>query len=126
MAFPHRTRKRGGANVHKNFGVAALQRRMEFEFEGRIGAGRRVRSGERTTQRDGFRERDGSARLRTLELKIPELREHGVFPPFSSRARPPGGLWPPWFGKPGCSASGFSRTGRSPARGPGPGSTRPT
>jgi len=64
-----------------------LQRLMDYDVEGRIGAGRYERSDERTTQRNGFRERSYDTRVGTLELKIPKLRKGSYFPPSSSRAK---------------------------------------
>jgi len=48
---------------------------MEFEVDGLIGAGRHERSDERTTYRNGHRERQLETRLGTLDLKIPKLRQ---------------------------------------------------
>jgi putative transposase len=50
--------------------------------EGVIGAGRYERSGERTTWRNGYRERTLDTRLGPLNLKIPKLRTGSYFPPF--------------------------------------------
>jgi putative transposase len=52
-----------------------LQRLMEFEVDGLIGAGRHERSDERTTYRNGYRDRQLETRLGTLDLKIPKLRQ---------------------------------------------------
>ena len=43
-----------------------LQRLMDYDAEGRIGAGRYERSDERLTQRNGFRERSYDTRVGTL------------------------------------------------------------
>jgi len=59
-----------------------LQRLMEFEVDGLIGAGRHERSDERTTYRNGYRERQLETRLGTLDLKIPKLRQGTYFPAF--------------------------------------------
>ena len=59
-----------------------LQKLMEFDIENRVGAGRYERSDARTTQRNGYRERDLETRLGTLELKIPKLRKGSYFPAF--------------------------------------------
>jgi len=58
-----------------------LQRLMEFEVDGLIGAGHE-RSDERTTYRNGSRERQLETRLGTLDLKIPKLRQGTYFPAF--------------------------------------------
>jgi putative transposase len=59
-----------------------LQILMEADVEGVIGAGRYERSGERTTWRNGYRERTLDTRLGPLNLKIPKLRTGSYFPPF--------------------------------------------
>ena len=59
-----------------------LQRLMEFEVDGLIGAGRHERSDERTTYRNGHRDRQLETRLGTLDLKIPKLRQGTYFPAF--------------------------------------------
>jgi putative transposase len=63
---------------------AVLQLIMETDVEGIIGAGRHERSGERTTWRNGYRERALDTRLGTLNLRVPKLRQ-GV-PAAPSRA----------------------------------------
>ncbi len=55
---------------------------MEFEVDGLIGAGRHERSDERTTYRNGYRDRQLETRLGTLDLKIPKLRQGTYFPAF--------------------------------------------
>jgi putative transposase len=55
---------------------------MEFEVDGLIGAGRHERSGEHTTYRNGYQERQLETRLGTLDLKIPKLRQGSYFPAF--------------------------------------------
>jgi putative transposase len=59
-----------------------LQRIMEADVEGLIGAGRHERSGERTTWRNGYRERALDTRLGTLNLRVPKLRQGSYFPGF--------------------------------------------
>jgi putative transposase len=59
-----------------------LQRLMEFEVDGLIGAGRHERSDERTTYRNGYRDRQLETRLGTLDLKIPKLGQGTYFPAF--------------------------------------------
>ena len=51
-------------------------------MDGLIGAGRHERSGERTTYRNGYRDRPLDTRLGTLQLRIPKLRQGSYFPPF--------------------------------------------
>jgi hypothetical protein len=61
---------------------AVLQLLMESDVEGVIGAGRYERSGERTTWRNGYRDRALDTRLGSLQLRIPTLRQGSYFPPF--------------------------------------------
>src|SRR3984957_13409363 len=82
MAFLDAMQKRGGGGFLKELAEAVLQRLMDYDVEGRIGAGRYERSDERTTQRNGFRERSYDTRLGTLDLKIPKLRKGSYFPAF--------------------------------------------
>jgi putative transposase len=82
MAFLHQIRERGGEDLLKDLAEAVLQKLMEFDIENRVGAGRYERSDARTTQRNGFRERELETRLGTLELKIPKLRKGSYFPAF--------------------------------------------
>ena len=82
MAFLDAMQKRGGGDFLKELAEAVLQRLMDYDVEGRIGAGRYERSDERLTQRNGFRERSYDTRLGTLELKIPKLRKGSYFPAF--------------------------------------------
>jgi hypothetical protein len=110
MAFLDQTQKRGGGDFLKELAEAVVQRLMGFDMKGRIGAGRCERSDERTTQRNGFRERSCDTRLGALELKIPKLRKGSYFPSFSSRARPPSGHWSPSFRRGGFKASRRARS----------------
>jgi putative transposase len=48
--------KRGGGDFLKELAEVVLQRLMECEVEGVIGAGRWERSESRTTQRNGYRD----------------------------------------------------------------------
>jgi putative transposase len=61
---------------------AVLQLLMDAVVEGLIGAGRYERSGERTTWRNGHRERVFDTRLGSLQLRIPKLCRGSYFPPF--------------------------------------------
>jgi len=63
-------------------GEAVLQLLMETDVEGLIGAGRYERGGERTTWRNGHRDRVFDTRLGSLQLRIPKLRQGSYFPPF--------------------------------------------
>ena len=55
---------------------------MEADVEGKIGAGRHERSGERITYRNGYRDRSLDTRLGERQLRIPKLRQGSYFPPF--------------------------------------------
>jgi putative transposase len=59
-----------------------VQMLMEADVEGLIGAARHERSGERTTYRNGYRDRAFDTRLGSLQLRIPKLRQGSYFPPF--------------------------------------------
>ena len=61
---------------------AVLQLLMEADVEGLIGAGRYERNGERTTWRNGHRDRVLDTRLGSLQLRIPKLRQGSYSPPF--------------------------------------------
>jgi transposase-like protein len=50
---------------------SVLQIIMEADVDGLVGAGRHERSGDRTTWRNGYRDRSLDTRLGTLNLKIP-------------------------------------------------------
>lgn len=52
---------------------AVLQLIMEADVEGLIGAGRHERAEQRTTWRNGYRDRSLDTRLGTLNLKVPKL-----------------------------------------------------
>ncbi len=75
--------KAGGEDFLRAMAEAVVQLLMEADVEGLIGAGRHERSGERTTYRNGFRDRALDTRLGTLQLRIPKLRSGpAYFPPF--------------------------------------------
>jgi transposase-like protein len=82
MALLELLRNGGGGDFLKDLAETMLQRLMEWDVEGQIGAGRYERSDGRTTHRNGYRERDLETRLGTLELKIPKLRRGSYFPAF--------------------------------------------
>jgi len=56
---------------------------METDVEGLIGAGRYERSGERSTWRNGYRDRTLDTRLGSLQLRIPKLRQGSLLPAVS-------------------------------------------
>src|SRR5690242_11062396 len=74
--------KAGESDFLRAVAEAVLQLLMETDVEGLIGAGRYERSGERTTWRNGYRDRTLDTRLGSLQLRIPKLRQGTYFPPF--------------------------------------------
>src|SRR4051795_10859751 len=74
--------KAGDGDFLRAVAEAVLQLLMESDVEGLIGAGRYERSAERTTWRNGFRDRALDTRLGKLQLRIPKLRRGPSFPPF--------------------------------------------
>ena len=67
--------KAGEGDFLRAVAEAVLQLLMETDVEGLIGAGRYERSGERTTWRNGHRDRTLDTRLGALQLRIPKLRQ---------------------------------------------------
>src|SRR3954447_23342156 len=62
-------------------GVRVLsQALMEVEVSQHLGAERYERSGERTGQRNGYREREWDTRVGTLDLRVPRVRDGSYFP----------------------------------------------
>src|SRR5919107_3496677 len=82
MALIEALQKADDGNFLRSLAETVLQMLMEADVEGVIGAGRYERSGERTTWRNGYRERTLDTRLGPLNLKIPKLRTGSYFPPF--------------------------------------------
>ncbi len=74
--------KAGDGDFLRSVAEAVVQLLMETDVEGLIGAGRRERTGERTTYRNGYRDRSLDTRLGSLQLRIPKLRQGSCFPPF--------------------------------------------
>jgi len=69
-------------DLFRDLGQFVLQRLMELEAEQQIGAGKHERSGERSTHRNGYRDRRLETRMGTMNLKIPKLRSGTYFPSF--------------------------------------------
>jgi putative transposase len=69
-------------NVLRRGLEAALAALMEAEVSEQIGAERGEQSADRTTHRNGYRERQFHTGLGTSELKIPKLRSGTYFPSF--------------------------------------------
>ncbi len=59
-----------------------LHELMELEVQQQIGAARHERTPERTTQRNGTREREWLTRVGSIPLQIPRLRQGSYFPSF--------------------------------------------
>ena len=74
--------KAGDGDFLRAVAEAVVQMLMETDVEGVIGAGRHERTGERTTYRNGYRDRSLDTRLGSLQLRIPKLRQGSYFPPF--------------------------------------------
>ncbi len=71
--------KTGDGDFLRSVAESVLQIIMEADVDGLIGAGRHERSGERSTWRNGYRDRSLDTRLGTLNLKIPKLRTGAYF-----------------------------------------------
>jgi transposase-like protein len=82
MALIELLQKTSDGDFLKSIAELTLQRLMEFEVDGLIGAARHQRSEARTTYRNGHRPRTLESRLGTLDLKIPKLRQGSYFPGF--------------------------------------------
>jgi hypothetical protein len=63
--------KTGDGDFLRTIAESVLQIIMEADVDGLVGAGRHERSGDRTTWRNGYRDRSLDTRLGTLNLKIP-------------------------------------------------------
>jgi putative transposase len=74
--------KAGDEDFLRSVAEAVVQLLMETDVDGLIGAGRHERSVERTTYRNGYRDRTLDTRLGSLQLRIPKLRQGSYFPPF--------------------------------------------
>ena len=74
--------KHDQGDLLRGIAEAVLQLIMEADVDGLIGAGRHERSGERTTWRNGYRDRALDTRLGTLNLRVPKLRQGSYFPGF--------------------------------------------
>ena len=74
--------KAGDGDFLRSVAEAVVQLLMETDVDGLIGAGRHERTSERTTYRNGYRDRTLETRLGALQLRIPKLRQGSYFPPF--------------------------------------------
>ena len=82
MALMEALQKADDGNFLRSLAETVLQILMEADVEGMIGAGRYERSGDRSTWRNGYRDRTLDTRLGSLQLRIPKLRQGSYFPPF--------------------------------------------
>src|ERR1700728_3340293 len=82
MALTELLQKSSDGDFLRSVAEAVLQILMEADVEGVIGAGRHERTGDRTTYRNGYRDRSFDTRLGSLQLRIPKLRQGSYFPPF--------------------------------------------
>ena len=89
MALMEALQKADDGNFLRALAETVLQILMEADVEGVIGAGRYERNGERTTWRNGYRERTLDTRIGSLNLKIPKLRQGSYSPDFLEPRRPP-------------------------------------
>ena len=74
--------KAGDGDFLRSVAEAVVRLLMENDVESMIGAGRHERSGDRTTYRNGYRDRTLDTRLGSLQPRIPKLRQGSYFPPF--------------------------------------------
>lgn len=74
--------KQDGGDFLRSVAEAVLQLIMEADVEGLIGASKHERADQRTTLRNGYRERAPDTRLGMLNLKVPKLRQGSYFPGF--------------------------------------------
>jgi transposase-like protein len=63
--------KAGDGDFLRSLAEAVVQLLMETDVDGLIGAGRHERSAERSTYRNGYRDRSLDTRLGSLQLRIP-------------------------------------------------------
>ncbi|MET3415067.1 transposase-like protein [Methylobacterium sp. 1030] len=82
VALIEALQKADDGNFLRSIVETVLQILIEADVDGLIGAGRYERSGERSTYRNGHRERSLDTRLPSLNLKIPKLRTGSYFPGF--------------------------------------------
>jgi putative transposase len=74
--------KHGDKDFLRELGQWTLQRLMELEVEQKVGAGPHERTDDRTTHRNGYRDRTLETRIGSLSLRIPKLRSGSYFPSF--------------------------------------------
>ena len=74
--------KAGDGDFLRSVAEAVVHLLMETDVDGLIGAGRHERTVDRSTYRNGYRDRALDTRLGSLQLRIPKLRQGSYFPPF--------------------------------------------
>lgn len=82
MALIELAEKHGNGDFLRELGQWTLQRLMELEVDQQIGAEHHERNQERTTHRNGYRERTLETRAGAMNLRIPKLRSGSYFPSF--------------------------------------------
>ncbi len=82
MELMELVRKADGGDFLRAMAEEVLQLLMEADVGAAIGAERHERSADRTTYRNGHRDRRLETRLGSLQLRIPKLRQGSYFPPF--------------------------------------------
>ncbi len=85
--------KAGDADFLRSVADAVVQLLMETDVEGLIGAGRHERSGDRTTYRNGYRDRTLDTRLARCSCASPSCGRAAISRPSWSLARRPRRLW---------------------------------
>jgi len=82
MALIELIEKGADADLVRELLAFAAERMMELEVEARTGAPAGVRSADRLTHRNGYRERPWETRAGRIDLSIPKLRKGSYLPSF--------------------------------------------
>src|SRR3712207_4448705 len=82
MALIELIEKGADADLVRELLAFAAERLMELEVESKTGVPAGVRSADRLTQRNGYRERGWDTRAGRIDLCIPKLRKGSYFPSF--------------------------------------------
>jgi transposase-like protein len=102
MALIELIEKGADTDLIRDMLAFAAERLMNLEVEALTGAPAGVRSPDRLTHRNGYRERAWDTRAGRIDLAIPRLRKGSYFPAFlepphrreGAHRRDPGGLCP--------------------------------
>ena len=70
----------GGGDIVRDIVERGMQALIELEAQTRVGAAKYERSSERTTMRNGTRERELDTRVGTIQLQVPKFRNGSFFP----------------------------------------------